>query len=94
MTNSDEYTCVIKTDIQEIHEQQTHRSFDEPTMLEAPQVGLVVLRIMGFGVVTMISFDLTEAQVGDIAIKTTHNGFIPRHKLGPRSRMDQVDGKL
>jgi hypothetical protein len=32
MTNSDEDTCVIRTDIQEIHEQQTHVSFDEPTI--------------------------------------------------------------
>jgi len=49
---------------------------------------------MGFGVVTMIGFDLTKAQVDDIAIKTTHGGFILEHKLGPRCRMDQVDGKL
>jgi len=32
MTNFDEDTCVIRIDIQEIHEQQTHRSFDEPTI--------------------------------------------------------------
>jgi len=45
---------------------------------------------MGFGVVTMIGFDLAKTQVDDIAIKTTHSGFILEHKLGPRCRMDQV----
>jgi hypothetical protein len=49
---------------------------------------------MGSSVVTVIGFDLAEAQVGDIAIKTTHNGFIPTHKLGLGCKMDQVDGKL
>jgi hypothetical protein len=57
MTYSDEYTYVIKIDIQEIHEQQTHRSFDESTILEAPQVGSIILRIMDFDVVTTIGFE-------------------------------------
>jgi hypothetical protein len=43
---------------------------------EAPQVGLIVLRIMGFGVTTVIGFDPIEAQVGDNGIKTMHNKFI------------------
>jgi hypothetical protein len=77
MTNSNENTCVIKIDIQEIHE-QAHRNFDELAILEAPQVGLVVLKIVSFGVVTVIGFDPVKAQVGDIAIKTTHNGFISK----------------
>jgi hypothetical protein len=36
---------------------------------------------MGFGVVTMIGSDIAKAQVDDIAIKTTHSGFILEHKL-------------
>jgi hypothetical protein len=76
MTSSNEDICVIKIDIQEIHEQQTHRSCDEPTILGAPQVGLIILRIMGFDVVIVLGFDLVEAQVGDITIKTMHNRFI------------------
>jgi len=77
MINSNENTCVIKTDIQEIHE-QAHRNFDELDILEAPQVGLVVSRIVSFGVVIVIGFDPVKAQLGDIAIKTTHNGFISK----------------
>ncbi len=38
MTYSNEYTYVIKIDIQEIHEEQTRKSFDEPTILKSPQV--------------------------------------------------------
>jgi hypothetical protein len=57
MTCSNEYTYVIRTDIQEIHEQQTCRSFDEPTILKAPQVGSILLRIVDFGMVTVIGFE-------------------------------------
>jgi hypothetical protein len=42
MTYFDEDIYVTKTDIQKNHEQQTHRSFDELAILEAPQVGLIV----------------------------------------------------
>jgi hypothetical protein len=38
MRCSNEYIYVIKTDIQEIHEQQTHKSFDEPIVLKSPQI--------------------------------------------------------
>jgi len=57
MTCSNEYTYVIRTDIQEIHEQQTRKSFDEPALLKAPQVGSILLRIVDFRMVTVIGFE-------------------------------------
>jgi hypothetical protein len=36
----------------------------------------MVLRLVGFGVVTMVGFNPAKAQVGDIAIKITHNGCV------------------
>jgi len=50
-------------------------------MLETPQVGSTVLKVVGFGVVTMIGFNSTKAKVGDIAVKITHNGFISRTQI-------------
>ncbi len=36
---------------------------------------MVILRFLGFGVVTIIRIDLDEARVGDVAIEIFHNGF-------------------
>jgi hypothetical protein len=46
----------------------------------------VVLRFVGFGVVTVVGFNLIEAQVGDFAIKITHNGCVSRVKVWVKSQ--------
>jgi hypothetical protein len=51
MSSSDDEAFIIKINMQAIHDQHIYRSFDEPTILETPQIGLVVLKIVGFGVV-------------------------------------------
>ncbi len=33
------------------------------------------MHLLGFGVVTFIGINLNEAQVGDVAVEITHNGF-------------------
>ncbi len=59
------------TDLQVIHDQQTVRSFNNSPSESFLQVGFVVLRLVGFGVFTMVGFDPAKAQVGIIAIKVT-----------------------
>jgi hypothetical protein len=51
-------------------------NFNNPSSQPFLQVGYVVPRLVGFRVVIMVGFNLVEAQVGDIAIKITHNGCV------------------
>jgi len=41
----------------------------------------VVLRLLGFGVVTIVGIDPEEARVGDIAVEVAHNGFYTRTEV-------------
>jgi hypothetical protein len=45
----------------------------------------MVLRLVGFGVVIVVGFNLAEAQVGNIAIKITHNGCVSKVKVWVKS---------
>jgi hypothetical protein len=63
---------------QEIWEQQIVIRFDYPRRQDGPQIGAVLLRSLGFGIVTFVGIDLDEAQVGDVAIELTHKGFYTR----------------
>jgi hypothetical protein len=42
--------------------------------------------LVGFGVVTVVGFNPAEAQVGDIAIKITHNGCMSRVRMWVKSQ--------
>jgi len=66
---------------QEIHEQQIVNRFDYLTTQGVPQRGSVVMRLLGFGVVTLVGIDPDTAQVGDIAIEVAHSGFYTRAKV-------------
>jgi hypothetical protein len=46
---------------QEVHEQQIVDRFDYLTTRGGPQRGAVVLRLLGFGVVTIVGIDPEEA---------------------------------
>jgi hypothetical protein len=65
----------------EVHEQQIVNRFDYMTTQGGPQRGAVVLRLLGFGVVTLVGIDPEEARVGDIAVEVAHNGFYTRAKV-------------
>jgi hypothetical protein len=41
----------------------------------------VVLRLVGFGVVTVVGLNPAKAQVGNIAIKITHNGCVSKVRV-------------
>jgi hypothetical protein len=42
---------------------------------------VVVLRFLGFGVITLVGIDPEEAQVEDVAIEIAHNGFHTRAEV-------------
>ncbi len=48
------------TDLQSIHDQQLVKSFNNLSRVEEPQVGSIIFKVVGFGVVTMISFISTK----------------------------------
>jgi hypothetical protein len=66
---------------QEIREQQIVIRFDYPRGQDGPQRGVVVLRFLGFGVVTLVGIDPDEARVGDIAVEVAHSGFYTRAEV-------------
>ncbi len=41
----------------------------------------MVLRLLGFGVVTLVGIDPEEARVGDIAVEVAHSGFYTRTEV-------------
>jgi hypothetical protein len=66
---------------QEIHEQQIVNRFDFLTGQNGPQRGAIILRFLGFGIVTLVGIDPNEARVGDIAVEVTHSGFYTRAQV-------------
>jgi len=51
-------------------------------MQNRPQRGAVILRFLGFGVVSIVGIDPDQARVGDIAIEVVTVGFILELKFG------------
>jgi hypothetical protein len=67
---------------QEIREQRITSKFDfYTTQRVLPPRGAVVLRFLGFGVITIVRIDPNEARVGDIAIEIAHSGFYTRAEV-------------
>jgi hypothetical protein len=60
---------------QEIREQRIVIRFDYLRGRDGPQIGAVILRFLGFGVVTVVGIDPDEVRVGDVAVEIAHNGF-------------------
>jgi len=46
-----------------------------------PQRGAVILRFLGFGVVSIVGIDPDQARVGDIVIEVVHSGFYIRAEV-------------
>jgi hypothetical protein len=66
---------------QEIREQRIVNRFDFSTVQTGPQRRVVVMRFLGFGVVTLVGIDPDEARVGDVAVEVAHNGFFTRAEV-------------
>jgi hypothetical protein len=60
---------------QENRELNLIRRFDFWTIQNGPQRGAVILRFLGFGVVSLVGLDPDQARVGDIAVEVAHKGF-------------------
>jgi hypothetical protein len=76
---------------QKIREQRIVIRSDYPRRQDGPQCGAVVLRFLGFGVVTVVEIDPDEARVGDVVVEVAHSGFYTRAKVWLKVR-DGVRG--
>ncbi len=61
-------------------------SFDFYSRQGASTRGAVVLRLEGFGIVTIVGCDPEAARVGDIAVEIVHNGFHTRAEVWVKAR--------
>jgi len=67
--------------MQDVREQRMVNRFDYLTTQGEPQRGAVMLRFLGFGVITLVRIDPEEALIGDVAIKIAHSGFHTRAEV-------------
>jgi hypothetical protein len=81
MSSSSAEEVGIEELTQEIREQRTVIRFDYRGGQDGPQRGAVVLRFLGFGVVTVVGIDSDEARVGDVAVEVVHSGFYTRAEV-------------
>jgi hypothetical protein len=65
MSSFGDEELVTRTNVQAIHDWQMYKSFDNLVSLETLQIGVVILRFIGFGVVIVIGFNLIEAYLDD-----------------------------
>jgi hypothetical protein len=73
MFDSNEEQLVVET--QEIHEKQITVKFDVPKIQGAPWIRALIMRQLGFDVVTIIGVSHDEAQTRDIVVELMHNMF-------------------
>jgi hypothetical protein len=71
---------------QDILAQRIVNRFNYYTTQGGPQRGVVVLRFLGFGVVTLVGIDPEVTRVGDIAVEIAHSGFHTRAEVWLRVR--------
>jgi hypothetical protein len=75
MSSSSAEEVPVEEVTQEMREQRIVIRFDYLRGQAGPQRGAVVLRFLGFGVVTLVGIDPDEARIGDVAIEVAHSGF-------------------
>jgi hypothetical protein len=61
--------------------------FDEIGFPREPMIRVVIIRIMGFVAIKIISFDLTVAEVGDLAMSMRHSRFHTHATVWLKNRM-------
>jgi len=71
---------------QDILEQRIVSWFDYYTTQGGPHKGAMILRFLGFGVITLVGIDPEVARVRDIAVKVAHSGFHSRAEVWLRAR--------
>jgi hypothetical protein len=75
MSSSNEYEIGTDDLTQELHEQQFVSRFDYPRQKIGPQIAVLVLCLLGFGIVIIIGIKLNKAWVGDLEVELSHNKF-------------------
>jgi len=81
MSSSSDEEVSVEQMTQEIREQQLVGRFDFLTVQNNPQIGAVILRFLGFGVMRLVGIDPDEARVGDIVVEVVHSGFYTRARV-------------
>jgi hypothetical protein len=81
MNSSSAEEVPIEEVTQEIREQRIIIRFNYLRGQDGPQRGAVILRFLGFGVVTLVGIDPEEARVGDVAVEVVHSGFYTRAEV-------------
>jgi hypothetical protein len=71
---------------QDIREHRLINRFDYFTIRDGPHRGVVILRFVGFGTVTLVGIDPEVARIGDIAVEIAHSGFHTRAEVWLRVR--------
>ncbi len=79
MFNSSEKQLAIKT--LEFHEEHIIVRLDVPKIQGAPWTGTLILRQLGFNVVTIIRVGPDEAQAKNIVVELMHNGFCTKAQV-------------
>jgi hypothetical protein len=86
MSSSSEHEIDLNNITHETHEQQLVVRFDYLRRQDEPQVGALILRILGFGIVVIVGVNSDEAQVGNVAMEIAHNGFYTCARVWMRIR--------
>jgi hypothetical protein len=81
MSSSSAEEVPVEEVTQEIREQRIIIRFDYLRGQDGPQRGAVILRFLGFGVVTLVGIDPEEVRVGDVAVQVAHSGFYTRAEV-------------
>ncbi len=67
------------------------QSFDEILFSKEPNVGFVIIKIIGFASTIIVGFDPHIDEVGDLAIKMMHFRFFMKVIIWIKTR-ERVDG--
>jgi hypothetical protein len=82
MSSSSPEDIPVEELTQDMREQRIIGNFDYyTTQGVVPPRGAVVLRVLGFGVITIVGIDPEQARVGDIAVEIAHSGFHTRAEV-------------
>ncbi len=60
--------------------------FDYARRHNGPQIQTLILHLLGFGIVILVGKNPNEAQVEDVAVEITHNGFHTRAQVWVKIR--------
>jgi hypothetical protein len=75
MSSSSADEILVEELTQDIKEQRIIASFVFYTTQGGPPRESVVLRFLGFGVITIVGIDPEKVRIGDIAVEIAHSGF-------------------